>query len=103
MFTPPRLTASCFGEQRRGAPCQRTALAEMYALAATSSFIYSEASTFSSIAFILGRSAGTITSAQSGCAASAQTALSKAEDRNETFLEGLHTRPLRDLEVWWLE
>ena len=99
---PPSLTAPCFGAARRGAACQRLALVELYLLAASSSLIYSDASSFSSVAVILGKSSGGLTSAVAGCAPRAGPQW-KPGHENETMLEGLSTRPVRDIKAWWLQ
>ena len=99
---PSSLTARCFGEARRGAVCQRLALLELYLLAASSSLLYSDASSFSSVAVILGKSSGGLTSAVTGCAPRTGPQW-KPGHENETMLEGLSTRPVRDIKAWWLQ
>ena len=94
---PEQHVAACFGSERRGAACQRIALLELYLLASSSSFLFSEASSFSSIALMLGRGAGSMATARPGC-----TPLRSGLQQNETLVEGLNTRPVRDVRPWWL-
>ena len=95
---PDGLLSPCFGLERRGAACTRVALLELYLLASARTLIFSDASSYSSIALMLGRSAGGLTSARSGCMAPSGGA---AISRNESFVEGMTTRPVRDVRVWW--
>ena len=95
---PDGLLSPCFGLERRGAACTRVALLELYLLASARTLIFSDASSYSSIALMLGRSAGGLASARSGCMAPSGGA---AISRNESFVEGMTTRPVRDVRVWW--
>ena len=62
---PERLIGGCFGEDRRGAACQRVALAEALMLSRSSEMLYSDMSSYSWLTMALARGMHT---KRSGCA-----------------------------------
>lgn len=86
---PSELLRPCFGEARRGAACARVALIELYALGASATLLYSDASSFSSIALMLGKSAGSLGGTHPGCDAGLAPETSQP---NATYIEGLTMR-----------
>ena len=112
---PAVLSRPCLtvGSARRGVACVRLALVELTLLAMSHSFLFSDASSFSSIAVILGKSSpSSMREARSGCAAPITATQGSMGDKvtlalstpgsAAPMLEGLYTRPVRDVRPWWL-